>query len=65
MDLRSALATWAGGGAAQNARRSLDEWDRAQEEVSALLERLGQPDTPSPATTTLGPGATAHPHPAA
>ena len=46
MDLRTAFTTWAGVGAAENARSSLDEWDRAQEEVSALLERLGQPDTP-------------------
>ena len=49
MDLRTAFTAWAGVGAAENARRSLDEWDRAQEEVSALLERLGQPDTPLPA----------------
>jgi hypothetical protein len=41
MDLRTAISSWAGAGAAENARRSLDEWGRAQDEVSALLDRLG------------------------
>ena len=40
MDLRTAITSWAGAGAAENARRSLDEWTRAQDEVSALLARL-------------------------
>ena len=51
MDLRTALAPWSGRGAAENARCSLDEWDRAEDEVSALLERLGQLGTPSPAAS--------------
>jgi hypothetical protein len=42
MDLRTAISTWAGAGAAENARRSLDEWSRAQDEVAALLDRLEQ-----------------------
>ena len=40
MDLRTALTTWTGVGAASNARRSLDERARAQDEVAALLARL-------------------------
>jgi len=40
MNFRTAITTWAGAGAAENARRSLDEWSRAQDEVSALLLRL-------------------------
>jgi hypothetical protein len=44
MDVRSAITRWAGAGAATNARASLDEWNRAQEEVSALLMRLDDPD---------------------
>jgi hypothetical protein len=41
MNFRTAISTWAGAGAAENARRSLDEWSRAQDEVSAMLNRLG------------------------
>jgi hypothetical protein len=44
MDIRTAITSWAGAGAAQNARRSLDEWTRAQDEVSALLSRLDHGD---------------------
>jgi hypothetical protein len=42
MNFRTAITTWAGAGAAENARRSLDEWSRAQDEVSASLLRLEQ-----------------------
>ncbi len=53
MDIRTAITSWAGAGAAENARRSLDEWTRAQDDVSALLSRLGhggdaRADTPTP-----------------
>ncbi len=55
MNFRTAISTWAGAGAAENARRSLDEWSRAQDEVSAMLNRLAdQTGTPS----ATGPGAT-------
>ena len=47
MELRTAITAWAGAGAAENARRSLDEWTRAQDEVSALLARLDGSDDPS------------------
>jgi hypothetical protein len=40
MELPPAITTWTGVGAATNARRSLDEWTRAQDEVAALLARL-------------------------
>jgi hypothetical protein len=40
MDIRTAITAWAGAGAAENARRSLEEWSRAQDEVSQLLTRL-------------------------
>ena len=40
MELPAAITTWTGVGAATNARRSLDEWTRAQDEVAALLARL-------------------------
>jgi hypothetical protein len=40
MELPPAITTWTGVGAATNARRSLDEWARAQDEVAALLARL-------------------------
>lgn len=43
MDLRTALQAWTGTGAITNARRSLDEWSRAQDEVTALLDRLAPP----------------------
>jgi hypothetical protein len=56
MDLRTAISSWAGAGAAENARRSLDEWGRAQDEVSALLDRLGG-DDPSRTTTPVRPTA--------
>ena len=53
MDVRSAITRWAGSGATRNARASLDEWNRAQEEVAALLMRLDHPeraaDPPPPA----------------
>ena len=56
MNFRTAISTWAGAGAAENARRSLDEWSRAQEEVSAMLNRLAdQPKAPS----ATGPTSTA------
>ena len=44
MDVRAAITRWAGTGATRNARASLDEWNRAQEEVSALLVRLEGPE---------------------
>jgi hypothetical protein len=40
MELPAAITTWTGAGAATNARRSLEEWTRAQDEVAALLARL-------------------------
>jgi len=40
MELPAAITTWTSAGAATNARRSLDEWTRAQDEVAALLARL-------------------------
>jgi hypothetical protein len=40
MDLRTTITAWTGVGAASNARRSLDERTRAQDEVAALLARL-------------------------
>jgi hypothetical protein len=40
MDLRAALAQLGHDGATRNARRSLDEWARAQVEVTALVERI-------------------------
>ena len=40
MELPAAITTWTGAGAATNARRSLDERTRAQDEVAALLARL-------------------------
>lgn len=46
MDIRTAITSWAGAGAAENARRSLDEWTRAQDEVAALLARLDQRNAP-------------------
>ncbi len=55
MDVRSAITRWAGSGATRNARASLEEWNRAQEEVATLLMRLdhpatGQTPTPRPGT---------------
>ena len=44
MDVRDAITRWAGAGATRNARASLDEWNRAQDEVAALLVRLDLPD---------------------
>ena len=55
MSFRTAMSTWAGAGAAENARRSLDEWARAQEEVSAMLNRLEDRTEPR-ATTADAPG---------
>ncbi len=52
MDIRTAITSWAGAGAAENARRSLDEWTRAQDEVAALLARLDRRDAPGAAPTT-------------
>jgi hypothetical protein len=40
MELPAAITTWTSAGAATNARRSLEEWTRAQDEVAALLARL-------------------------
>ena len=51
MDLRTALTTWTGVGAASNARRSLDEWARAQDEVAALLARLEAQGVAQPAAS--------------
>ena len=51
MEMRAAITRWAGSGATRNARASLDEWNRAQEEVAALLMRLDRPErgqTPAP-----------------
>jgi hypothetical protein len=53
MDVRDAISRWVGAGAVRNARASLDEWNRAQDEVAALLVRLdhrdgGQPSRPRP-----------------
>ena len=66
MSFRTALSALVGGGAAENARRSLAEWDRAQAEVSALLERIGERhgravagtavDTSAGRTSSPGPG---------
>jgi hypothetical protein len=57
MNLRTAINTWAGAGAAENARRSLDEWSRAQDEVSAMLNRLGhRTEAPSATSATSTPG---------
>lgn len=44
MDIRAAITSWAGAGATQNARRLLDEWSRAQDEVSHLIARLDRLD---------------------
>lgn len=53
MNLRTAITTWAGAGAAENARRSLDEWSRAQDEVSAMLNRLAdRSEVPQTSVTT-------------
>ena len=57
MELPAAITTWTGVGAAKNARRSLDEWTRAQDEVAALLARLeaqrgAQPTVDSNATSS-------------
>ena len=52
MELPTAITTWTGVGAATNARRSLDEWARAQDEVAALVARLeahgAMPPAPAP-----------------
>lgn len=62
MNFRTAITTWAGAGAAENARRSLDEWSRAQDEVSAMLNRLAdRPETPA----TMPASGTADRHGAA
>jgi len=52
MDIRTVITTWAGTGAADNARRSLDEWTRAQDEVASLLARLQSGDTHRSTTPT-------------
>jgi hypothetical protein len=52
MDIRTAITSWAGAGAAENARRSLGEWTRAQDEVAALLDRLDRRDAPDGEPTT-------------
>jgi hypothetical protein len=57
MELPAAIRTWTSAGAATNARRSLDEWTRAQDEVAALLARLearrgAQPSADGEATPT-------------
>jgi hypothetical protein len=48
MELPAAITTWTSAGAATNARRSLDEWARAQDEVAALLARLEAQGVASP-----------------
>jgi hypothetical protein len=49
MDLRTVLAALSGAGATANARRSLDQWARAQDEVAARLDRMAARDpVPSP-----------------
>ena len=50
MDLRTAVLSLTGAGAVVNARRPLDEWSRAQDEVSALLDRLDHGATAPPST---------------
>ena len=52
MDIRTVITTWAGTGAAENARRSLDEWTRAQDEVASLLARLQSGDAHRSTTPT-------------
>ncbi|HET6949961.1 MAG TPA: hypothetical protein VFI47_06290 [Acidimicrobiales bacterium] len=54
MNLRTAMSSWAGAGAAENARCSLEEWTRAQEEVTALLARLEREGRPHPAAAVDG-----------
>jgi hypothetical protein len=57
MRFRPALLDLGNAGAAENARRSLDEWVRAQVEVAALVARLnGEPQRHGGA-----PGAPASP----
>jgi hypothetical protein len=51
MSLRTALSSWAGAGAAENARRSLDEWTRAQDEVAARLARMERGEPPAATTS--------------
>ncbi len=60
MDLRTVIASLGGAGATANARRSLDQWARAQDEVAALLDRMAARD-PRPSSQV---SATAT-HPAA
>jgi len=52
MDIRTAIMSWAAAGAAENAGRSLDEWARAHDEVSALLARLDRSDASTHTPTT-------------
>jgi len=54
MNFRTAITTWAGAGAAENARRSLDEWSRAQDDVSAMLTRLADRTEAPPSTSAPG-----------
>jgi len=51
MELPPAITTWTGVGAATNARRSLDDWTRAQDEVAALLARLDAHGVTPPPTS--------------
>jgi hypothetical protein len=44
MDIRAAITSWAGAGATKNARHLLDEWSRAQDEVTHLIARLDRRD---------------------
>jgi hypothetical protein len=62
MDLRSVLQSrtarsFTGAGATRNARRSLDDWSRAQDEVTALLERIEHAAGPAPASGTTSTAA--------
>jgi hypothetical protein len=57
MGVRDAITRWAGVGAARNARASLDEWNRAQDEVAALLTRLDHPDGGLPSRPRPGTAA--------
>jgi hypothetical protein len=57
MGVRDAITQWAGAGAARNARASLDEWNRVQDEVVALLARLDNPDVGQPSRPRPGTAA--------
>jgi hypothetical protein len=60
MDVRAALTHLGHDGATRNARRSLDEWARAQVEVTALVARIPPAAGTSPGPVTAPPLARAH-----